>query len=95
MSTSTINLKIDSELKEQFQQLAKDLGASTTTLITMFVKRAVDERAIPFEVKAKPRLNAVYRQLIAEENAKILGLIPDDATPLEEDFFEKAAELYK
>lgn len=95
MSTSTINLKIDSELKKQFQQLAKDLGASTTTLITMFVKRAVDERAIPFEVRAKPRLNAVQRRLIAEENAKILGLIPDDAMPLEEDFFEEAAELYR
>jgi DNA-damage-inducible protein J len=95
MSTSTINLKIDSELKEQFQQLAKDLGASTTTLITMFVKRAVDERAIPFEVKAKPRLNAVYRQLIAEENAKILGLIPDDATPLTQDELDEYRSLYQ
>jgi DNA-damage-inducible protein J len=95
MTTSTINLKIDTELKEQFQQLAKDLGASTTTLITMFVKRAVDERGIPFEVKAKPRLTAVHHQLIAEENAKILGLIPDDAAPLEEDFFDKATDLYK
>ena len=96
MSSSTINFKIDNALKEQFQQLAKDLGANTTALLTMFVKRAVDEQAIPFDVKAKRKpLNLVYQKLIAEENAKTLGLIPDDATPLEDDFFEKALELYK
>ncbi len=95
MSSATINFKIDTELKEQFQQLAKDLGANTTALLTMFVKRAVDEQALPFEVKAKPRLNAVYRQLLAEEDAKLAGLIPDDATELEADFFEQARKLYQ
>lgn len=82
MTTGTINFKIDNELKEQFQQLAKDLGANTSTLLTIFIKRAVDEQAIPFDVKAKPKLNNTYRQLLAEESAKIHELTPDDATEL-------------
>jgi addiction module RelB/DinJ family antitoxin len=94
MSTATINFKIDTELKDQFQQLAKDLGANTTALLTMFVKRAVDEQALPFEVKAKPRLNAVYRQLLAEEDAKLLGLIPDDATELTQKEMDEYRSLY-
>lgn len=95
MTTGTINFKLDNELKEQFQQLAKDLGANTTALLTMFVKRAVDEQAIPFEVKAKPRLNAVYRQLMVEEEAKILGLIPDDATELTQKEMDEYRSLYQ
>ena len=94
MSTATINFKIDTELKDQFQQLAKDLGANTTAMLTMFVKRAVDEQALPFEVKAKPRLNAVYRQLLAEEDAKLLGLIPDDATELTQKEMDEYRNLY-
>ena len=95
MSTANINFKIDTELKDQFQQLAKDLGANTTALLTMFVKRAVDEQALPFEVKAKPRLNAVYRQLLAEEDAKLLGLIPDDATELTQKEMDEYRSLYQ
>ena len=95
MTTGSINFKIDNELKEQFQQLAKNLGANTTALLTMFVKKAVDEQGIPFEVKAKPQINAVYRQLIAEERAKLQGKSPDDAQALEQDFFSKAQTLYK
>jgi addiction module RelB/DinJ family antitoxin len=95
MSSATINFKIDTELKDQFQQLAKDLGANTTALLTMFVKRAVDEQALPFEVRAKPRLNAVYRQLLAEEDAKLAGLIPDDATELTEKEMEEYRSLYQ
>lgn len=95
MSTATINFKIENELKEQFQQLAKDLGANTTSLLTMFIKRAIDDQAIPFEVKVKPQLNEVYRKLIAEENAKILGLIPDDATPLTDKELQEYREMYK
>ena len=95
MSSATINFKIDTELKDQFQQLAKDLGANTTALLTMFVKRAVDEQALPFEVRAKPRLNAVYRQLLAEEDAKLAGLIPDDATELTDKEMEEYRSLYQ
>ena len=95
MSSATINFKIDTELKDQFQQLTKDLGANTTALLTMFVKRAVDEQALPFEVRAKPRLNAVYRQLLAEEDAKLAGLIPDDATELTDKEMEEYRSLYQ
>lgn len=95
MSTGTINFKIDNELKAQFQQLAKDLGANTTTLLTMFVKKAVDEQGIPFEVKVKPQLSEAYQQLLAEEHAKIIGLMPDDAVELNEKHIDEYRGLYQ
>lgn len=95
MSTGIINFEIDDDLKSQFQQLAKDLGSSTSSLLTMFVKQAIDEQGIPFEVKAKPKMNKVYQQLLAEEQAKIMGVLPDDATELTEKDMEEYRGLYQ
>lgn len=95
MSTETINFKIDNKLKMQFQQLAKDLGANTTALLTMFVKKAVDEQGIPFEVKIKPKMNQVYQQLLVEEQAKMMGLIADDAKELTEEDLDEYRGLYQ
>ncbi|MDR1606081.1 MAG: type II toxin-antitoxin system RelB/DinJ family antitoxin [Streptococcaceae bacterium] len=95
MGSGVINFKLDSELKEQFQELAKDLGSNTTTLMTMFIKRAVDDQAIPFEVKAKSKISPHLRKLLAEEDAKILGIIEDDATSLTKNERNKYRDLYK
>jgi DNA-damage-inducible protein J len=51
MTTQTMNFKIDSVLKERFAKLAKDLGLSNSSLLTLLIKRTVDEQGIPFEVK--------------------------------------------
>lgn len=91
MTTSTINFKIDDELKKEFQKLSKELGLTTTSFLTMFVKKAVTEQGAPFEVRVQ---NKVYKQLWQEEQEKILGIIEDDAKDIPGDYFEKVKAKY-
>ena len=51
MSTANINIRIDSNLKQDAEALFNDLGLTMTSAITMFLKTAVMRDAIPFEVK--------------------------------------------
>ena len=60
MATSNINVRVDSELKEEAEDLFKDLGLNMSTAITMFLNNG-----IPFEVK-RPSLNAETRAALAE-----------------------------
>nr|WP_314114605.1 type II toxin-antitoxin system RelB/DinJ family antitoxin [uncultured Leptotrichia sp.] len=52
MSATTIN--IDEETKKEAQELFKDLGMNLTTAINIFLKQAIREQGIPFEI-GKPR----------------------------------------
>ncbi len=51
MSTANINIRIDSNLKQEAERLFTDLGLNMTSAITMFLKTAVMREGIPFEVK--------------------------------------------
>ncbi len=53
MSVVKINVNTDLETKEEAQKLFKDLGMDMTTAINIFLKRAVLEKGIPFEVSTK------------------------------------------
>ncbi len=48
---STIQVRIDDELKAQSDSLFKDLGIDTTAAIRMFLKQAVAYNGIPFEIR--------------------------------------------
>ena len=46
-----VNIRMDSEIKEQADRLFNELGFNLTTAINAFVKQALRERAIPFYIK--------------------------------------------
>lgn len=48
MVSVSVNFKIEKELKEEFQKLAESMGLTTTSMLTMYVRRCVDDQAIPF-----------------------------------------------
>lgn len=50
MSQSNISLRIDENLKKQFDLLCDKLGLSMSTAINIFVKTVVREQRIPFEI---------------------------------------------
>lgn len=52
MAQTNINIRMDSELKKQFEAFCSDIGMSMTTAFCVFAKMAVRERKIPFEIKA-------------------------------------------
>lgn len=51
MANINVTIRIDKKLKTQADELFRDLGLSFSSAITMFVKQAVREQRIPFEVK--------------------------------------------
>ena len=50
MSTSLLNMRIDSSLKEQAAEVFERLGIDTSTAVKMFLKRSVIENGIPFRM---------------------------------------------
>lgn len=65
MSTTNINVRVDTELKKSAEALFADLGLNMSSAITMFLKSAVSHDGIPFEVK-RHTPNAETRAALAE-----------------------------
>lgn len=49
-NTASINIRMDANLKKQFEAFCADMGMTMTTAVTIFAKKAVRENRIPFEI---------------------------------------------
>ena len=67
MATSSTSIKVDPVLKQESQSLFESLGLNFSAAITLFLKQAVREQAIPFRIGA-PIPNA--ETIRAIENAR-------------------------
>jgi DNA-damage-inducible protein J len=54
MSTANINIRTDSNIKLQAQQIFDTLGLDMTTAINLFLRQTVRERDLPFILSTKP-----------------------------------------
>lgn len=50
MAVISTSIKIDSDLKQQAQELFSDLGLNLSTAVNIFLKQAVREHSIPFHI---------------------------------------------
>lgn len=48
---STIQVRVDDDLKRKSDELFRDLGTDTTTAIRIFLTQALAENGFPFEIK--------------------------------------------
>ena len=86
MKTVNVTLRVDKELKEQADALFEDMGLSLNTACRMFLKRAVEEQRIPFEVRRPDRKT---RKAIADaEQGKDVSKSFDTVEDLMEDLKE-------
>lgn len=53
MANTSINIRMDADLKKQFETFCSDMGMSMTTAFNIFAKKAVREYRIPFEVSGE------------------------------------------
>ena len=67
---STIQVRVDDELKTKSDNLFRELGTDTTTAIRMFLTQAVMNNGFPFELKRKDTKSSPY---IPMTEAEILG----------------------
>ncbi|MCI8993071.1 MAG: type II toxin-antitoxin system RelB/DinJ family antitoxin [Eubacterium sp.] len=51
MPTTNINVRVDSDLKQEAETLFSDLGLNMSAAINMFLRSAINHNGIPFEVK--------------------------------------------
>lgn len=50
MAQTSVSIRMDAELKRQFEEVCADLGMSMTTAFTIYVKKVLQEDRIPFEI---------------------------------------------
>lgn len=50
MAQTSISIRMDADLKREFEQFCADVGMSMTTAFTVFAKKAVRENRIPFQL---------------------------------------------
>lgn len=65
MATANINVRVDETLKKNAEMLFDEIGMNMSTAINIFLKQAVREQGIPFQLK------------IEEPNAETIKTIED------------------
>ena len=70
MSTTTnVSIRMDLDLKKQAEALFSDLGLNMTAAMTMFLRQAVRNQGIPFEISRVPNAETVAAMLEADRIA--------------------------
>ena len=64
MSKTSMSIRLDSEVKEQAQQVFNHLGMDMTTAINIFLRQAIQYQGLPFDVRL-------------DENRKLLEVLTD------------------
>lgn len=91
MATTNLNIRTDKEIKEQAEKIFNELGLNMTTAVNMFLRTAVRENGIPFELKLdvpnETTAAAIEegRKLAADSSAKRYSSIEELKAALEEE----------
>ncbi|HMR49285.1 MAG TPA: type II toxin-antitoxin system RelB/DinJ family antitoxin [Arachnia sp.] len=88
MSKSTISVRVDDGTKEAAELLFSELGLNISVAVNAFLKQAVRERRIPFEITAATP-NAETTDAILEGKA----MLNDPDTPVFPDIASLRASL--
>ena len=51
MSRTSMSIRLDSEVKEQAQQVFSNLGMDMTTAVNIFLRQAIQYQGLPFDVR--------------------------------------------
>lgn len=72
MAQTNISIRLNNDLKRNFDNLCNELGFNMSTAITMFIKAAVREQGIPFALSLND-YNKETQKVIKDAN-KGIGL---------------------
>jgi DNA-damage-inducible protein J len=90
---SNINVKIDTEIKEQAAQLLGRMGIDQTTAIDMFFRQIIAERRLPFQPTVNLTLDEQIIAAAVKRNPKMVELKMDADGNIHIDK-EKNPEIY-
>lgn len=72
MATTNLNIRIDSDVKNQFNEFCNNIGISMSAAFNLFVKATLNQKKIPFEIKeADPFYSAINQKVLLESIKQI------------------------
>lgn len=55
MAQTSVNFRMDEQLKKNVEDICQKMGMSLTTALTVFCRKVEQERRIPFEITAEAK----------------------------------------
>ena len=68
MTKSSVNVKIDAEVKERASQILARMGIDQTTAIDMFYRQIIAEMRLPFQPTIAQKYGDIVMDLIKKRN---------------------------
>ena len=70
-TTTTVNVRMNAELKKQAEELFEELGMNLTTAVNIFIRQSLRQGGIPFNVSLdEPNRETVSTMLEAKRIAR-------------------------
>lgn len=91
MANTNINIRMDAELKQQFENFCSDVGMTMTTAFNLFAKKTVRENKIPFEISRdvpNPETVAVFQEVERMKADPNFGKTYSDVDQMMEDLLK-------
>ena len=72
MAQTNINIRMDTQLKDQFEQFCNNVGLTMSTAFNVFAKTSVKLQKIPFEITAysESKMNVLMESIKQLEEGK-------------------------
>ncbi len=64
---TNVNIRVNSEIKKQAQELFADMGLDMTTAINLFLRQAIRKNGLPFEIRRDEPNAKTYEAMAAAE----------------------------
>ena len=95
MSTTAISIRLDSDIKKQFDDLCKKFGISTNAAFNLFARAVVREQAIPFSISINN--SGSEKRSVAAQNAlsRIQSLSAQEAHEWTDDEIDELIASYR
>lgn len=70
MATTNLNIRTEKAIKDQAEEIFNELGLNMTTAVNIFLRTAIREHGIPFELKLEVPNNTTVAAI--EEGRKLM-----------------------
>lgn len=75
MAQQTFSIRMDAQLKKEFDALVEDMGMNATTAFNIFARAVVREKKIPFEIGTQ---HTQEKSLTKKQLVEILNTMKDE-----------------
>ncbi len=71
MSQTTLNVRMDEDLKRRFDAFCAEVGMNASVAVNLFVKTVIREQRIPFEISADPFWSEANQAVLRRSTAEL------------------------